>query len=178
MTVRTWSHWQNKSLFSFLCMLTTCHCLHSPTAVDHRPCSNRSISPSHQAHGSKPAAAVGPCWEGRIDSVLLHKPCSAYYVGNANNRPTDSPLWASGLGVDHSAWRWVADASFSCKEAWVDPLLHHNHSHLWPASHNTLRSHPTLTQLKRTLTELKPLLSWKRMFWQLHEPILSTHVNS
>ena len=38
-------------------------------------------------------AAVGPCWDSRMDTVPLHRPCSAYYVGSANKdniRPTDA----------------------------------------------------------------------------------------
>ena len=64
------------------------HCPHSPSAPC--CCSNRSISPAHRAHSSKPATAAGLLpWtragtDGqrgrRTDTVPFHKPYSAYYM--------------------------------------------------------------------------------------------------
>jgi len=71
---------RNKSVFSLLCMLTTWHCPHSPTAAAERqPCSSRSMSPARRAHSSKPAAAGLPLWahagtDRRTDTTLLHRP--------------------------------------------------------------------------------------------------------
>jgi len=57
----------NKSVLSYLHMLTTWHSPHLLlcTMLRHRPCSNRLISPTRQVHSSKPTAH---CWSRRMDS--------------------------------------------------------------------------------------------------------------
>ena len=52
----------NKPVFSFLCMLTTWHSLHSPAVAECQPCSNQSISPAHRDHSRKPTAAGLLLW--------------------------------------------------------------------------------------------------------------------
>ena len=65
------------------------------TAVERRQCSNRSISPARRAHSSKPGATacggrmVGRTdreTDGRTDAQQLHRPCCAFYAGNASKR--------------------------------------------------------------------------------------------
>jgi len=60
----------------FVRQLTTWHCPHSAATCccccsaavpDHRSDSNQPISPAHQAHSSKPAAAVCGGWTGQTD---------------------------------------------------------------------------------------------------------------
>jgi len=55
------------------------------------PCSNRSISPGHRAHSSKPAAACGGRkgqtdnkrqTDGRTDARQMHRPCCAHICGH------------------------------------------------------------------------------------------------
>jgi len=53
------------------------------------PAVQHSISPANWAHSSKPATAVCSGWmtgwtDKRTDARPLHRPCSAYYVGSAN----------------------------------------------------------------------------------------------
>jgi len=82
----------NKSVFSNLRMLTTWHCPHSPAAA---AAIDRYIScqpgPQQQTCSSY-FAGVGPCWDRetdrRTDTVLFHRPCCAYYAGNANKGTT------------------------------------------------------------------------------------------
>jgi len=50
-----------------------------PTAA-RRCCRNRLISPTHQAHSSKPAVSE---WDRQMGTVPFHRPCSAYYAGSA-----------------------------------------------------------------------------------------------
>jgi len=56
-----------------------------PPPAERRSCSNRSISPTRQAHSA--FAAVGPWWQrqtgGRTDTVSSHRPCSADSASNA-----------------------------------------------------------------------------------------------
>ena len=66
------------------------HLLLGTAAADSWPSINRSVSPGGRAHSSKHAAAV-TCgsWMGQTDGCMhgqqLHKPCSTYYAGSANN---------------------------------------------------------------------------------------------
>jgi len=48
-------------------------------------CSNWLISPTRQAHSSEPAARCYSGWMGHKDTVPLHRSCTAYYAGSANN---------------------------------------------------------------------------------------------
>jgi len=59
----TYAHdfYMKKSVFSCLCMLTTWHCQHPPTAC--RCYRNRSISAACWAHSSKPAAVGLLLWD-------------------------------------------------------------------------------------------------------------------
>jgi len=59
-------------------------------AAESRPCSSRSISSARRAHSSKPAAERLLMWalagrDRQTDTVLFHRPCSAYDAASANN---------------------------------------------------------------------------------------------
>jgi len=72
----------NKSVFSYIRMLTTWHCPHSHAAA----AANRSTSPARRAHSSSKLAAAGLLlWtDSRTAIVPFRKLCSAYYAGSAN----------------------------------------------------------------------------------------------
>jgi len=75
-------HFGNESVFSYLRMLTTCHCPHSRAAA-----AATDPSPAHQVHSSKPAAVA--CGGDRqtdrqTDTRQLHRPCCEYEEGSVN----------------------------------------------------------------------------------------------
>ena len=80
-----WPTLYNKSMFSYQRTLTMWHCPHSPLhaiAAERRPCSNRSISPAHRAHSSKPAAAG---WYRQTDGHRTVTQTLLRYAGSVNN---------------------------------------------------------------------------------------------
>jgi len=94
---------RNKSVFSYLHMLTTWHCPQSShshaAAAKHWQCSNQSVytcapGPQQQTCSSG-FAAVGPCWDrdGQTDrltdTVAFHRPCCAYYDRQINRQTPD-----------------------------------------------------------------------------------------
>ena len=71
-----------------------------PMLLWHRPCSNRSISPTRWAHSSKLTTCSG---SRHMDTGLFHRSCSAYYTSSANKASSDIPFLCSV--VSHSAPR-------------------------------------------------------------------------
>lgn len=82
----------NKSVFSFLLMLTRWHCPHSSAAsAESWPCSNRLILPVRLAHSIKPAATGTDRWTNeRTDRQMdeyhtITWTLFTYYAGSDKN---------------------------------------------------------------------------------------------
>jgi len=64
------------------CILTTWHCPacpHLPAAAEHHAAVNISCPPGPQrCTCSSGFAAMGPCWDKHIDTIPLHRLCSAH----------------------------------------------------------------------------------------------------
>jgi len=82
----------SKPVFGFLCTLTTWHCPHSPAAA---PCCcaarrpplliDISCTPGPQQQTRRTLLQRSKAGTDRqTDTVPFHRPCSAYYAGNAN----------------------------------------------------------------------------------------------
>jgi len=73
-------------------------------AFARRCCSNRSISLARRASGLLLCAHAGRDMRAdrRTDTVPFHRPCSAYYAGNANKRgvASNSALAVEGTSTD------------------------------------------------------------------------------
>jgi len=106
---------RNKSVFSFLRQPSTWHCPHvllhallllgarRPQHGRRRPLSiNISCrGGGHTASNSPHTVAVVDRWDRqtnrRMDSVSLHRPCSAYYVSSANKQLWPQPFHSTML---------------------------------------------------------------------------------